>query len=135
MAPVYRRRRIGVMLVLATLVVLGDHAASAVVRAVSPPAAVSATVASADVATAAESTPGVVAATPAMAPVTTRLVVVQPGDTLWSIARSLQPAGDVRQLVDELAQRAGGSGVQAGQRIDVSGLGSLDGDRAPSTAR
>src|SRR5262249_31874931 len=28
--------------------------------------------------------------------------VVQPGDTLWGIARRLQPEGDVRDLVDEL---------------------------------
>src|SRR5262249_26165640 len=28
--------------------------------------------------------------------------VVQPGDTLWSIARSLQPDGDVRPLVGDL---------------------------------
>ena len=50
------------------------------------------------------------------------VVVVQPGDTLWGIARRLQPSGDVRPLVDRLAERAGGAGVQAGQRIDIGGL-------------
>lgn len=50
-------------------------------------------------------------------------MVVQPGDTLWAIARRLQPEGDVRPLVDELARRAGGASVSAGQRIDLSGLG------------
>jgi hypothetical protein len=50
-------------------------------------------------------------------------VVVQPGDTLWSIARRLQPSGDVRQLVDRLASRAGGAAVASGQRLDITGLG------------
>ncbi len=49
-------------------------------------------------------------------------VVVQPGDTLWSIARGIQPTGDVRQLVDRLAVRAGGAAVASGQRLDLSGL-------------
>lgn len=48
--------------------------------------------------------------------------VVQPGDTLWTIARTIQPSGDVRPLVDRLADRAGGAGIQAGQRIDLDGL-------------
>jgi nucleoid-associated protein YgaU len=49
-------------------------------------------------------------------------VVVAPGDTLWSIARTLQPSGDVRPLVDRLAARAGGPVLAVGQRIDVTGL-------------
>lgn len=48
--------------------------------------------------------------------------VVKPGDTLWAIAHRLQPQGDVRGLVDELADRQGGAALQAGQRIDLSGL-------------
>lgn len=55
-------------------------------------------------------------------PSTPAVVVVQPGDTLWAIARRLQPDGDVRPLVDELAARAGGAGVVAGQRLDLTGL-------------
>lgn len=51
------------------------------------------------------------------------VVVVRPGDTLWSIAASLPHSGDVRDLVDRLANRAGGSDLVPGQRIDVSGLG------------
>jgi len=50
-----------------------------------------------------------------------RWVVVQPGDSLWTVARRLQPSGDVRALVDRLAERAGAS-IIAGQRIDVTGL-------------
>jgi hypothetical protein len=41
--------------------------------------------------------------------------VVQHGDTLWSIARSLQPVGDVRPLVDALERRNGGSQLDIGQ--------------------
>ena len=44
--------------------------------------------------------------------------VVQPGDTLWSIAGSINPEGrDVRSTVDRLAEAAGGSILQPGQRI------------------
>lgn len=52
-----------------------------------------------------------------------QVYVVRPGDTVWSIAASLQPEGDVRPLVDQLTERAGGSGLQAGQRIALDGLG------------
>jgi LysM repeat protein len=41
--------------------------------------------------------------------------VVQPGDTLWSIARSLQPDGDVRPLVRGLRDANGGSALAVGQ--------------------
>ena len=44
--------------------------------------------------------------------------VVQPGDTWWSIARQLQPSGDVRSLVDHLAARYG-STLQPGERLDL----------------
>jgi len=44
--------------------------------------------------------------------------VVQPGDTLWSIAGSINPEGrDLRATVDRLAEAAGGSLLQPGQRI------------------
>lgn len=51
-----------------------------------------------------------------------RWVVVQPGDSLWTLARRLQPKGDLRRLVDRLAERVGGAAITAGQRVDVSGL-------------
>ncbi len=41
--------------------------------------------------------------------------VVQPGDTLWSIARSLQPDGDVRPLVRGLSAANGGAVLAVGQ--------------------
>ncbi|HUR18043.1 MAG TPA: LysM domain-containing protein [Acidimicrobiales bacterium] len=52
------------------------------------------------------------------APVASRSYVVQPGDTLWSVARGLQPDGDLRPLVDRLAHTAGG-GLRPGQRIPL----------------
>jgi nucleoid-associated protein YgaU len=45
--------------------------------------------------------------------------VVQPGDTLWSIARKMQPHGDVRPLVDELVHRNGGTDLAVGQRLAI----------------
>jgi LysM domain-containing protein len=50
-------------------------------------------------------------------PVAARVHVVQPGDTLWSIARSLHPQGDVRDLVDRLAATRGRDALQVGERI------------------
>ena len=52
-------------------------------------------------------------------PVASTSYVVQPGDTLWSVARGLQPSGDVRPLVDRLTRQAGGSQLWAGQRIQL----------------
>jgi hypothetical protein len=43
--------------------------------------------------------------------------VVQPGDTLWSIARDLDPDGDVRLTVDRLADLNGGAPLTVGQRL------------------
>ena len=44
--------------------------------------------------------------------------VVQPGDTLWSIAGLINPEGrDVRFTVDRLAEAAGGPILRPGQRV------------------
>lgn len=43
--------------------------------------------------------------------------VVQPGDTLWSIARELEPGGDVRLTVDRLVDLNGGATLTVGQRL------------------
>ncbi len=49
-------------------------------------------------------------------------VVVQSGDTLWSIARRLRPTGEVRGVVDALQRRTGGAALEVGQHVDVRGL-------------
>jgi hypothetical protein len=43
--------------------------------------------------------------------------VVQPGDTLWSIARAERPGADVRLTVDRLVALNGGAPLQVGQEL------------------
>jgi hypothetical protein len=50
------------------------------------------------------------------------VIVVREGDTLWSIARELDPDGDPRALVARLIERSGGAGLRPGQRLRVDGL-------------
>ena len=45
--------------------------------------------------------------------------VVRPGDTLWSIAKAMQPSGDLRPYVDRLAARQHGQPLQPGERITL----------------
>jgi LysM repeat protein len=63
-----------------------------------------------------------VSVTPAAADAAALVHVVQPGDTLWSIAATVAPGSDPRPIVDELARRSGGTGLQPGQRIALEGL-------------
>jgi len=53
------------------------------------------------------------------APASTETYVVQPGDTVWKIARRLQPEGEVRPLVDRIVKANGGASVQIGDRLEV----------------
>jgi hypothetical protein len=48
-------------------------------------------------------------------------VVVQPGDTLWSIADTLVDDADLRPLVSELSDLAGGASIQPGQLLQIPG--------------
>ena len=48
-----------------------------------------------------------------------RTHVVQAGESLWSIASELAPGRDPRPLVDALAERNGGSAIQAGQTLVI----------------
>ena len=43
--------------------------------------------------------------------------VVQPGDTLWSIAERLAPGSDPRPIVDELQRARHGDQLQPGEKI------------------
>jgi hypothetical protein len=70
----------------------------------------------AGLAPAAPGTPGA-AVTAGSGPAVT--VVVQDGDTLWTIARRIQPSGDVRALVDRLAAVNGSTVVHVGDHLRV----------------
>jgi len=48
-----------------------------------------------------------------------RVWIVQPGDTLWGIARHLQATGDIRPLVDELSHEVHGQPLQVGQQLTL----------------
>ncbi len=48
------------------------------------------------------------------------IVVVGPGDTLWSIATEIAPDGDPRPLVSALSDANDGSRLQIGQEIVIS---------------
>lgn len=50
-------------------------------------------------------------------PVSRATYVVQPGDTLWSVAARLDRGGDIRDTVQALAGANGGSAITAGQRL------------------
>jgi nucleoid-associated protein YgaU len=45
--------------------------------------------------------------------------VVQPGDTLWSIARRVHPTGNVGEYVDALVALHGGARLEVGDRIQL----------------
>ena len=54
-------------------------------------------------------------------PVPPRAVyVVQPGDTIWSIARKLDPSGDTRAMVDRIVAFNGGAALEPGQRLRLT---------------
>ncbi len=46
--------------------------------------------------------------------------IVESGDTVWSVARSYQPKGDVRPFVDRLLRLNGGSSIVVGQRLLIA---------------
>jgi len=103
---VYRRRRLlAAVLVLAMVVAFVLLATAAVARFAggAPSAAGGPPPASA----AASSAAGAAAPT----------VVVQPGDTLWSIAADIAPDTDVRITVDQLVQLNGGNPIVPGQEL------------------
>lgn len=61
-------------------------------------------------------------AAPVEAVAARRSIVVERGESIWTVARRLQPKGDLRQLVDALIERNGSATVAAGQHLDVTGL-------------
>ncbi len=59
----------------------------------------------------------------AMSPADAATWVVRPGDTLWSIARTLDPNGDIRPLVDRLSSEVGNAPIYPGETIAIPGGG------------
>jgi hypothetical protein len=55
-------------------------------------------------------------------PITESVYVVQPGDTLWSIAERLAPDGDPRPIVEELRDLNGGTDLEVGTRLSVADI-------------
>ncbi len=105
-AAVYLRRRVVALVALAVVAALAWLALSAAWLAVAP----------------ARPSPSGPAAAPVPASGAT-VHLVEPGDTLWSIAGDLHPSGDPRPVVDELVARNGGSAhLEVGQALDVTGL-------------
>jgi len=98
---VLRRRRLGALLLLTTLV-LGSRIGlqAALGRTGGGPLATT-------------------GASSGMQPAATRVWVVRPGDTLWSIAAAVDPNGDVRPLVDRLAAEVGGTSLYPGEMIGI----------------
>jgi nucleoid-associated protein YgaU len=52
-------------------------------------------------------------------PLAPAVYVVQPGDTLWTIAAKIAPDADRREVVGRLTDAAGGSDLVPGQRIEI----------------
>lgn len=46
--------------------------------------------------------------------------VVRPGDTIWSIAQSVEPNSDVRPLVDKITSQLGGTELYPGERLTIT---------------
>jgi LysM domain len=55
-------------------------------------------------------------------PIVGDVYVVQPGDTLWSIAERLEPNADPRPVVAKLRELTGDVEVDVGDRIPVGDL-------------
>ncbi len=56
-----------------------------------------------------------------MVPSTSLVVEVQPGDSLWVIARRVHPTGDIRGVVADMVAARGTSVVQVGDVVSVPG--------------
>jgi nucleoid-associated protein YgaU len=113
-AAVYRRRRLAAVVMLAALLVVTVATAgrvAAFVGEVGGATAVSPTMPAAQ--------PAPAAAGPDARPGVGAVYVVQPGDTVWSVARRLKPTGDVRGLVDRIVARNGGAALRPGQALVV----------------
>lgn len=94
----YRRRRLGVGIFVATFVVALTLSFSATGR------------------TGVADRSGDPASVAAVGP-TRPSYTVQPGDTLWAIAERLYPGAPVAEVVALLVERNGGASIEVGQRL------------------
>jgi hypothetical protein len=105
----YRRRRVlalvGLLVAVACTFLLADAIASRLADGGVPSTAVG------------ELTPTSADASGAAGVAAPPEVVVQPGDTLWSIASAVAPDRDVRITVDELVRLNGNQPIVVGQRL------------------
>lgn len=97
MAAVYRRRRLLVLLVVVTVLILGAMAARAGAQVAGRWAA----------------------PTSAVIDGPTVEATAERGDTLWTLARRVQPTGDVRPAVEAMLAERGTTAVQVGERVRV----------------
>ena len=112
---VYRRRRLFAVVLLAGFTLMVAGVAFALTSGETAPFSVSAGAASG----APVEDPAAYGAGHASPPPGS-VYVVQPGDTLWSIARELAPTGDIRAEVDRLQHLNGTAALQAGQRLQLT---------------
>jgi hypothetical protein len=103
----YRRRRLVVAAVVLAMVVLSVLLA----------AAAAARIAGGEPLSAAGSSPTSAAATRAAEVAAPATAVVQPGDTLWTIAAAVAPDVDVRITVDQLVALNGSAPIVVGQEL------------------
>lgn len=104
---VYWRRRVLVILIVSMLLAFIALAAMQAIGAVAPPS----------------STPsGEVDSTARPSGPAPSDYVVEPGDTLWSIAVRIAPGQDPRPIVHRLAERSGGTALRPGQRLSLAGI-------------
>jgi nucleoid-associated protein YgaU len=97
-----RRRRLAVLVLAVTLVAVGTGAAQAL-RGL----------------TEVDGSPAPRAVDVRPAPVAGHSYVVQPGDTLWSIAAEIAPDEDPRIVVDALRAANGGPELEVGQELTL----------------
>ena len=112
-ARIYRRRRLAVLAVAVGIVLL----TALVLSRAGTPDAGNVRIAAADAPIVRE--PAAYGASGQ--PVPARAVyVVQPGDTIWSIAHDLDPSGDTRATVDRIVALNGSAALEPGQRLRLT---------------
>ena len=109
-ARIYRRRRLAVLAAALSLALVGVLVTSVSTR----PGAADVQIAPAEAPIVRQ--PAAYGASGQSVPARA-VYVVQPGDTIWSIAHDLDPSGDTRALVDRIVALNGSAALEPGQRL------------------